>query len=147
MAGTLLHEVGHSLGGSRLLVLALLPAGCLQLLLKHHHAQHFVAGNVLGASLHHHSAVAPFCATVGRTHAIDNNLFRPCGGRDDKASRTHAETVNASAVDLRHHIVFRCGQISATSLRIVIHNLVDKVGGMLKPNTYGYSLGFHLYAG
>lgn len=74
--------------------------------------------------LHHHTRIAPSRATIARTHTIDNQLFRPRSGRNDKATRTHTETIYAPAIHLGDITIFGGGQVLATSVLIVVLYLV-----------------------
>ena len=140
-----IHKVGHPLCRCSLLVVALLPAGSFQFFLPVHHGQRVISSlYVFRPEFHHHSAVAPFPASVAGTHAIDHQLFGTAGSRYDKSSGAHAETVHASAVHLSDHAVFGCRQPLASSLAAVVLNLVDEVSRMLQSHSHSQSLAFQM---
>ena len=101
---------------------------------------------VFGPYLHHHAAIAPTSVSVGRTHAVDHDLFGSACCRYDKAAGTHAEAIDAAPLNLRHHAVLGGGQPLSTSLATVVLYLVDEVGGMLQAYTDGESFCFDVDA-
>ena len=147
VAQAAVHKVGHSLCRGRLLHIPLLPTRFLQLLLEAHHAQgifllarHLHA--VLGMHLNDHAAVTPCCAAVARTHTVDHDLRFAGGSGNNKATRTHAETVHATAVHLRNESIFCGREICSAAVLVVILYLVNQRTGVFQPHTYGNALGF-----
>ena len=142
-----IHEIHHTLGGSCLFPVALQPAGALQLFLIFHEPQGTVASHILGVHLHHHAAVAPCRAAIGGRHSVDDNLLRTGSCRNDKASGTHAEGIDTTAVHLRDEGIFGCRQIVATAVSAMVLYLVYQLTGMFQAHTDGQPLCLNLNAG
>ena len=148
-----IHKVGHALCRCGLPHVALLPAEPFYMFLKAHHAQGIIASfgkgllTILRFHLHHHATVAPCCAAVAGTHAVHHNLLFVGGGRNNKTARTHAETIDATALRLGHKRIFGCRKIAATTIFVVILNLVDKLAGVLQTHAHGYAFGFDFDVG
>ena len=132
---TAVDEIRHALCGCRLSASALHPCSALQAFLEGHDAQGVVrctenfsiglgenvivkgiveegsefAVHIFGSRLDDHTRIAPLSAAVARAHAVDNNLPRSCGSRHYDAAGTHAETIHAAALGLRHKTVFCSG--------------------------------------
>ena len=133
-------EVCHTLGRRGLAHIALLPAVCLHLLLIFHHPEGTVALDILGTKLNDHAAVGPLTATVARAHAVDHYLVRTGGSGNDESSRTHAEGIDTTTVNLGDEGILGGGKILSPTLLVVILYAVDQPGGMFETNTHGKSL-------
>ena len=140
-------EIHHPLGGCCLPHVALLPAETLQLFLILHQPQRTFAGNIFGVHLHHHTTIAPSRAATGWRHTVDHNLLRARGRRNNKATGTHTERINTTAIYLSDKGIFGCGQIIATAILIMILYLVNQLTGMLQTHTDGQALGLYLNTG
>ena len=139
-----LHEILHPLRRRGLPTLSLFPAITFQALLQIEHAQGIVAFHILGSYLHHHTTVRPFGSPIARAHAVDHDLPWSGGSRDDKTTRTHAERVNPSPVDLGSEAVFGRRQVFSPTLPVVVLYLVDEVRRMFQPHPNGQTFGLNL---
>ena len=140
-----IDEICHALGRSRLFHVCLLPANPFQLLLIVHHTQHIVTLNILWTHFNYHSAITPLRSTICRTHAVHHDLLRASSSRNDKATRTHAETIDATPLHLSHKRIL-CGRKPlASTFLVMVLNLIYQLRRMLQSNTYGNTLCFYLY--
>ena len=146
VAESAVHEVGHSLCRGSLFSVALLPAVAFYLFLIVHDTQGIITFNVLWPHLNHHARVRPLTTAIAGTHAVDDNLFLVGSSRNNKAARTHAETIHATPVNLGNKAVFCCRKVFSTSLLRVILYLVYQHGRMFQTHANGYAFGldFHL---
>ena len=169
---TAIDEIRHALCGCRLSPSALHPCSALQALLEGHDAQRVVrctenfsiglgenvivkglveegtefAVHIFGSRLDDHARIAPLSTAVARAHTIDNDLPRSCGSGHYDTAGTHAETIDAAALCLRHKTIFRSGQPTTAALAAVVLNAVNERGGMFQANAHGDALCLHFNA-
>ena len=106
---------------------------------------HFREQKVFRTCFYHHTRVAPFGASVARTHTVDYQLVRTAGCRYDKSTGTHAEAVHSSSVYLLYETVFGGRKVFSSSVFIVILYLVNQHGRVFQSHTDGNSFGFQLH--
>ena len=99
----------------------------------------------IGREFHHHAAVGPPGSAVAWAHSVDHDLLLIGGCRDHETARAHAEGIDAESSAFDLHLGGKgilCGRkIFASSLRVVVLDLVYQVLGMLESYSHGKALG------
>lgn len=98
-------------------------------------------GDVRQLQLHDDGGIGEGGIAFGKGHAVDHQGIVPGGCRYDIASRTHAETVDTTALHLLDKTVGGRRQKFASRLAMVL-DPVDQPLGMLHAHAHGKGLGF-----
>ena len=162
-----LHKVEHTLGRCHLRASAIEPCLTLYLFLQchdrqralHHIALYYIIimrfqlarlkckltrSDIFRTYLDYHSRISPSRTSRRSRHSIYHYLLRTCRRWHYNATRTHTEAIYSSPICLSDKAVFGCRQILASTLSVMILNLVDELLWMLKSRTNSYTFCFNL---